>query len=524
MYSIQNLEDEQNKNTPTKDEDYLTVTDLVTNFYTSRGIVKALDKINFSIRKGEIFGMVGESGCGKSVTALSIMDLVQDPPGRVVNGKVEIDGFNIFSDIKDLAKIIVRSETDVKIKRNKRAIKKHNFMLSKIRGKKAGMIFQEPSLALNPVLRAGNQITENILLHNKKAIADSLINRANLSLDDVKLLVDEVLKNKDETKSILNNWCRTNALVDLETPINSIFKNYVDPKEIENEIVSLIKGGLTLVDKASLIEARDYYDYKERFENLEIKRFAAAEEKDSELIRSIDIEETKLKMTSGARFRSYSLKRIFTGRKVEKAFKSEATRRAKELLSLVSLPDPERIMSSYPHELSGGMQQRLMIAIALASDPKLLIADEPTTALDVTTQAQILKLLRNLNQLVGASILFITHDLAVIAEMCNRVAVMYAGNIVEQGRVLDIFDSPKHPYTVGLLGAIPTPQVKTESGINLHTIPGSVPNLITPPSGCRFHPRCSFAMEICSKSKPKLVELEAQRKVACFLYSSEVEE
>ncbi|MFG1415858.1 MAG: ABC transporter ATP-binding protein [Thermoplasmataceae archaeon] len=524
MYSIQNLEDERNKNKAANEEDYLKVTDLVTNFYTSRGIVKALDKINFSIRRGEIFGMVGESGCGKSVTALSIMDLVQDPPGRVVSGRVEIDGFNIFSDIKDLARIRVKSETEVKIKRNKRAIKKHNFMLSKIRGKKAGMIFQEPSLALNPVLRAGDQITENILLHNKKAIADSLINRANLSLDDVKLVVDEVLNNKGETKSILNNWCRKNALVDLETQINSIFKNYTDPKEIENEIVSLIKGGITLVDKSSLIEARDYYDYREKMESFEIKRFAATEENDRELIRSIEAEEVKLRTTSGARFRSYSLRRIFTGKKVEKAFKMEANRRAKELLSLVSLPDPERIMKSYPHELSGGMQQRLMIAIALASDPKLLIADEPTTALDVTTQAQILKLLRNLNQLVGASILFITHDLAVIAEMCNRVAVMYAGSIVEQGDVLDIFDSPKHPYTVGLLGAIPTPQVKTDAGINLHTIPGSVPNLITPPSGCRFHPRCSFAMEICSKSKPKLVELETQRKVACFLYSSEVEE
>ncbi|EQD74459.1 oligopeptide/dipeptide ABC transporter, ATP-binding protein, partial [mine drainage metagenome] len=162
---------------------YLKVTDLVTNFYTSRGIVKALDKISFSIRKGEIFGMVGESGCGKSVTALSIMDLIPDPPGRVVSGKVEIDGFNIFSDLANIARIEVRSQTNVKVKRNKRAMKRHNFMLSKIRGKKAGMIFQEPSLSLNPVLRAGEQITENILLHNKKPIADSLINRANLSLD-----------------------------------------------------------------------------------------------------------------------------------------------------------------------------------------------------------------------------------------------------------------------------------------------------------------------------------------------------
>ncbi len=524
MYSIQNLEDKESKEEAKEEDAYLKVTDLVTNFYTSRGIVKALDKISFSINKGEIFGMVGESGCGKSVTALSIMDLVPDPPGRVVSGKVEIDGFNIFSDLANIVRIRIKSQTDVKVKRNKRALKKHNFMLSKIRGKKAGMIFQEPSLSLNPVLRAGEQITENILIHNKKPIADSLINRANLSLDDLKHLVEEVQKNKENVRSILNEWCRSNALVDLETQINSIFRNYSDPAEIESEIVSLIKAGLTSVDKRSLIEARDYYSYIEKAENLQLSLYAAEEGSDRELISSIEKELEQLRLKEGTRYRFYSIKRIFTGRKVERVFKAEAERRAKEILSLVSLPDPERIMRSFPHELSGGMQQRVMIAIALASDPKLLIADEPTTALDVTTQAQILRLLRNLNKLVGASILFITHDLAVIAEMCHRVAVMYAGNIVEVGEVLEIFDSPKHPYTVGLLGAIPTTQAKTDAGVNMHTIPGSVPNLITPPSGCRFHPRCSFVMPVCSQSKPKLVELETGRKVACFLYSSEVDD
>ncbi|MFG1460420.1 MAG: oligopeptide/dipeptide ABC transporter ATP-binding protein [Thermoplasmataceae archaeon] len=523
MYSIQSSEDKKIEKKTVESEDYLQVTDLVTNFYTSRGIVKALDKVTFSIRKGEIFGMVGESGCGKSVTALSVMDLVPDPPGRVVGGKVLIDGFNIFADIDQVARIKVRSETDVKIKRNKRALKRHNFILSKIRGKKAGMIFQEPSLALNPVLRSGDQITENILLHNKAEIADSLINRANLSLDDVKKLVNEVGGNRSELKQIINSWCRINALSDLESQIISIFQNYSDPNEVEREIVNLIKSGLLSVDKDILIEARDYYRYKEQIESLDLRRYAANENLDEVALRKIDEEHTSLVQKYGARFHSYELKRIFTKRKVENVFKTEATRRAKELLTLVSLPDPDRILRSYPHELSGGMQQRLMIAIALASNPKLLIADEPTTALDVTTQAQILRLLRNLNKIVGASILFITHDLAVIAEMCNRVAVMYAGSIVEQGEVLDIFDNPKHPYTVGLLGAIPTPSVKSHEGVSLHTIPGSVPNLITPPKGCRFHPRCSFAMPVCSESKPKLVDLEGDHKVACFLYSSEIE-
>jgi len=521
MYSIQNSEDKPKENE--KKETYLKVENLVTNFYTSRGIVKALDKVSFSINKGEIFGLVGESGCGKSVTALSIMDLVTDPPGRVVSGKVIIDGFNIFSDVKDLARIQVKSETNVKIKKNKRAIKRHNLMLSKIRGKKIGMVFQEPSLALNPVLRAGDQIIENIMLHNKVAIADSLINRANLSMNDVDELIKDIQANRNEMGTILNAWCKKNALADIEAQLLSIFRNYNDTKDIETEIVTLIKEGLETVDTNALIEARNYYEYIEELQSLNLSRYNSSENITEETLRDIERRIKSLQKTEGSKYRSYKIKKIFTGKRVEKIFRQEARRRAKEILTLVNLSDPERILSAYPHELSGGMQQRVMIAIALASDPKLLIADEATTALDVTTQAQILKLIKNLNQYVGASILFITHDLAVIAEMCNKVAVMYAGNIVEEGFVLEIFDKPKHPYTVGLLGAIPSPQVKSSEGLKLKTIKGSVPNLITPPTGCRFHPRCDFAMPICSQSKPKLININDNRKVACFLYSTEVD-
>ncbi len=164
-----------------------------------------------------------------------------------------------------------------------------------------------------------------------------------------------------------------------------------------------------------------------------------------------------------------------------------------------------------------------MIAMALATNPKMLIADEPTTALDVTTQAQILDLIKDLKNVTGSSILFITHDLAVIAEMCDRVGVMYGGNLVEEASVNDIFFNPKHPYTTGLLASIPREFGKERRNMKLNTIPGSVPNLITPPSGCRFHPRCKFAMEVCSEKKPKLIEIDGGHKVACFLYSSETE-
>jgi len=195
--------------------------------------------------------------------------------------------------------------------------------------------------------------------------------------------------------------------------------------------------------------------------------------------------------------------------------KREAERRAVEMFNLVRLPDPEKMLKSYPHELSGGMCQRVMIAMALSCNPDLLIADEPTTALDVTIQAQILKLMEELKEKIDASILLITHDLSVVAQLCDRVAVMYAGGIVEDGNVNDIFKDPKHPYTRGLFDAIPK-LGRRERG--LRGIEGFVPDLLNPPSGCRFHPRCSYVMDVCREHKPASTEFTTNHLVSCFLY------
>jgi len=326
------------------EEILLKVEDLHTYFYTYEGVVKAVDGVSFDIKKGEIFGLVGETGCGKSVTALSIIGLI-DEPGRIESGKIIFKG-------KDMLKL---SEEERR----------------KIRGKGITMIFQEPMTALNPVYTIGDQILEILLLH---------------------------------------------------------------------------KHGIENIKKAP------------------------------------------------------------------KELKEKEKKNVIEMLKLVRMPDPERTINSYPHELSGGMRQRAMIAMMLATQPALLIADEPTTALDVTVQAQILNILMDMKNKLGISILLITHDLGVVAEICDRVAVMYAGNIVEIGDVYSIFKKPLHPYTRGLMAAIPSMAEKKEE---LKYIRGSVPNLIYPPSGCRFHPRCEYAKDICKKERPKLVEVEPGHWVAC---------
>lgn len=316
----------------------LEISQLKMHFFTDKGVVKAVDGIDLTVNEGEIVGLVGESGCGKSVTSLSVMGLIPSPPGKIVGGSINFAG-------RDLTKLS-RKE------------------LRKIRGNEIGMIFQEPMTSLNPVFTIGNQMVEAIRLHT-----------------------------------------------DLS--------------------------------------------------------------------------------------------------------KKAAQERAREMLNKVGIARGD-ILESYPHELSGGMRQRVMIAMAMSLGPRLLIADEPTTALDVTIQAQILDLMRTLNEESRTAILLITHDLGVVAEMCDRVVVMYAGQIVEETDSRSLFRNPKHPYTRGLLQSIPK---LDQRGQRLYSIQGNVPNPRKMPAGCRFAPRCEFATDVCRMKVPDLITVAPGHKSRCWLHA-----
>lgn len=322
--------------------DLMNIDGLSTYFFTEEGKVKAVDDVSFRVREGETVCIVGESGCGKSVTAMSIMGLVEEPGGKVTHGKIDFQG----EDILQMDKNTLRA----------------------IRGNEIAMIFQEPMSSLNPVIKIGEQIMEPLIVH--------------------------------------------------------------------------------------------------------------------------------LKMN-----------------------KKQARIRAIELIKQVGISRPEQIADSYPHELSGGMLQRIMIAIAIACSPKLLIADEPTTALDVTIQAQILDMLREIKDNSGMSILLITHDLGVVAEMADYVIVMYSGKIVEEGEVVELFNNPKHPYTKGLLKSKPVINQRQDE---LYSIPGQVPNPLELVPSCYFHDRCEHCMPVCVSQQPQLKEVASRQKVACWLYEEAV--
>jgi len=366
----------------------LAVQNLKTYFFTYGGVVKALDGIDFEVKKGETIGLVGETGCGKSVTSLAIMRLVPDPPGRIVDGTISFKG-------EDLLK---KSEVEMR----------------KIRGSRIAMVFQDPMTFINPVLTIGDQIAEVIELHQ------------DLALESIRLQIE-----------------------DLESRLASTNKDSTEANGIRSEIEKLNR----MMQSPPTI--------------------SRLQKKDVARKRTIDV------------------------------------------LKLVRMPYPEKVLKQYPHELSGGMRQRAIIAMALSCNPDLLIADEATTSLDVTIQAQILFLLNDLKKRIGSSIMIITHDLGIVAEMCDRVIVMYAGVIVEESNTKELFKNPLHPYTVGLLSSIP----RLDQDVNrLEIIPGSVPNLIFPPAGCRFHPRCKFGMIMCKDARPPMIEVAPGHKVACYLY------
>ncbi|WP_303774347.1 ABC transporter ATP-binding protein [Anaerolinea thermophila] len=329
-------------NESTQNKPLLEVKNLKTYFFTEDGVVKAVDGVDFHVNQGEVLGLVGESGCGKSVTSLSIMRLL-GVPGKVVDGEIYFAG-------QDLLKL---PESE----------------MVKMRGNRMSMIFQQPQSSLNPVFTVGDQVAEVLMIHQNMG-------------------------------------------------------------------------------------------------------------------------------------------------------KEAAWNRAVELLAMVGIPDPARKAKAFPHEMSGGQAQRVMIAMALALSPELLIADEPTTALDVTIQAQILDLIQEMREKLGTSVILITHDLGIIAEMAHRVAVMYAGRIVEEASVKELFENPLHPYTKGLIASIPILGKVTD---RLEVIPGSVPNLINLPPGCRFAPRCrlreQYGLEICTRDEPELVEVKPGHKVRCWLYA-----
>ncbi len=499
----------------------LDVRDLRTYFYTYDGVVKALDGVSFKIRKGETLGLVGETGCGKSVSAFSIVRLIPDPPGRIIGGQVLYHGSNLLWGIDREARITpIKNTGRAKIRRSFRRIKAGLERMSAVRGKGVSMIFQEPQTAMNPVFSVSNQLGETLLTHRGLEVCEELLRAAD-HVAELPAAIDEFFQTAQiETSSDQLRKAASRVGLAAQLPTVGTELYYVarqtalvgDERRREAFAHTTHRLRLSRARRSFLRWQAAMMRLKREMDDVYM-----AEMREGRIDRSSRTRLRALRLVLRARGLGYS---IWGYRGwVRKPLRDELFWRSVQLLEGVQIANPVQIARNYPHELSGGMLQRVMIAMALCPDPDILIADEPTTALDVTIQAQILELMRDLKQRVGSSVLLITHDLAVIAEVSDRVCVMYAGQIVETSTVSELFRQPMHPYTQGLLASIPRfdrPERKLES------IPGSVPNLIYPPKGCRFHPRCPYAMPICKEERPPTTLEGTDHTVACYLYKGPV--
>lgn len=427
-------------------EKLIETRELYADFHTFEGVVKALNGVGIVVNEGETYGLVGESGCGKSVTVRSMMRIVQKP-GRVSGGKVVI--FFRADDRSKGIDIVGRSEA----------------YMASLRGDSISMIFQEASTSLNPVLSIGYQVGESFQFHRRVEMIE----------ETVKELDGEIASGQSR---FMKGWRKfQRSVLSRELGVLKRYKEQI--ARIDEELYALEEkeGSVSALRKERLNGQRDA------------------------LMSKSPIVELLAKVPVLGSYR----------KRVDRTVR----RHVVSLLRSLGVSNPERIADSYPHELSGGMQQRIVIAIALACHPVLLIADEPTSNLDVTIQAQIVDLIKQLKKTAISSVLFITHDLGLVAEVCDRTSVMYAGDVSETATVKELFKNPLHPYSRGLLKSVP----KVQQSGELATIPGAVPNLIQPPPGCRFHPRCPERMPICSEAKPPICEPSPGHFVACHLYT-----
>jgi peptide/nickel transport system ATP-binding protein len=460
----------------TPQEPLLRVNSLRVSFITRAGKIQAINDVSFAVEAGETFGLVGETGCGKSQTALAVMRLTPEA-GIIERGEIWLAGMNLTKNISKEFRLVEKKNGRVNLKRNKSMLDRLSDEIGEIRGKDVCMIFQEPMTSLNPVYTIGRQISETLLRHGMILLVDRILARNAATDERLKEVVNAVSR-EELSQTQLHDMLQGAGLDALEDQIWFI----------------LSRKDVGVTQKIRMISS---------LPQRKVKPTTAA------FLR-------KLRKSNGKIPAEYRIlnKIPFLRRWLMGALEEEALQVSYELLSFVNMPNAESVLGQYPHELSGGMRQRVMIAMALATRPKLLIADEPTSALDVTVQAQILELLRDLKRQFNSAVLFISHDIGVISEICDRVGVMYAGNLVEVARLDQLFTEAKHPYTQGLLASIPKYGEKREL---LQTIEGTVPNLIDPPNGCRFRTRCRHVFEKCSQGPPWL-QLSEEHGVLCWLY------
>ncbi len=510
----------------TQRSEVLSVHNLKSYFITIDGVAKVIPKLSFTVKRREILGILGEDGSGKSVLSLSLVDLLREP-GYVVGGSVLVNGFNIFREVKSLMRVEAAIASGKSKRTSEWQLRQHEELMESIRGKIISVVPENAYKTLNPLVSLEDQFLQVMITQNLPEICNSIINRESISEQDVLTLIELTSQQPDlpGRRRILNQWLTDHAIFDQRVLVMDLLEYRSGYETLPQEVFALLIKEKTGVDLAPLRELRSEFLTLRKISRLKLELLTAQDQKDTDEVNDLrrDIEELESSAISAAKKKRRISSVLYSSQ--YRFVREVVLNSAKNLLYQIGIMSPEKVLNSYPHDLSDVVKQKCAISLVLSADPKILVLDEPTGDFDVNNRIKILSFIQEIHRSQpDLSILLLSRDLTVLSQICERVLVLYAGNIVEEGSASDMVEDSKHPFTTGTINTFKGAERITEKTAMLDFTIGFSPDLVDPPTGCRFHPRCKFKMDICSTLKPKLTPVGQGHHVSCFLYSEEFEE
>lgn len=498
----------------------LMIDNLITTLKVNGTSYRSLDSISLGIKSGEVYGLTGESNSGKTILAESIMNLIPENRGTVESGRVIFNKINIAYYLEGSAK-----KSYFPIKKNedicKKKPKKYDKLMEELRGKRISYLMQDTFHSLNPSITIGDHMVEVLLKHRISEMGRQIVKRSTITKESFIDFLEKVKGVDDLVKreSMTVDYCKSNGLDSHISEVMEIVEKDVDYEMPVSRLIENVKPKLKEKQVREIEKISDYYDMCSRINlmKLELDSSNSPErEAMKEQIRT-------MKRESNKKYFALKVSLLFGRRFMLREFSREAVAYSIETMKSIGIERPESIVNKYHDQLPPGLRHLCLFGLALIGGPELIILDEPTSSMDAFTQTKLLDSIRKLSRSNGITFLLITNEITLLAGIAGRVGIIYAGNLIEESTTLEIFNNSKHPFTIDYLSSSKVNKEGLESNVPLEFIQGESPEIVNPPSGCKFHPRCKFAMDVCSVKVPGMIEVSRNHRVACFLYSDKTE-
>lgn len=498
----------------------LSVENLITSLTVNGINYRSLDGISLTIKKGEVYGLTGESNSGKTLLAESIMNLIPENKGMVESGNVIFNKINtMYYHTGETRKSLFSIKKDKEVKKKKP--KNYDKLMEELRGKRISYLMQDSFHSLNPSMTIGDHMVEVLMRHRIPEIGRNIIKKSKLTRDSFIDFLEEVkgIKVFKKRESMVVDYCKTNGLDSHISEVMEIVENDIDYEMPVSLLMDKVNPGLKEKQVRQIEKISDYYNLLSRIDMMKLEMCSS----DLSERENLKLNIKTLERECNKKYFPLKISLLFSKRFMLKEFVKEARAYSIETMKSIGIEKAESIFNKYHDQLPPGIRHLCLFGLAIIGDPDLMILDEPTSSMDTFTQTKLLDSVRKLSHSKGKTVLFITNEIALLAGIAGRLGIIYAGNLIEESTTLEIFNNSKHPFTIDYLSSSKVSMEGTENNVPLEFIQGEPPDLVNPPSGCKFHPRCKFAMDVCSVKVPGMIEVSRNHRVACFLYSDKTE-